>query len=110
SVRTRHHRHQTTHSPHSLSLHDALPIPPGATDSPTGATGSASGSGRRGNSTIGHRGLASNAAPAASSRHSCPAPVRSATITANRSEEHTSEIQSREKLVCRLLIGQRNSH
>src|SRR5690606_39460303 len=32
------------------------------------------------------------------------APAQSPPIAANRSEEHTSELQSREKLVCRLLL------
>src|SRR5690606_41057588 len=35
-----------------------------------------------------------------------PAPAPS---TAPRSEEHTSELQSREKLVCRLLLEKKNS-
>src|SRR5690606_42047241 len=41
-----------------------------------------------------------------------PRPVRSAiggkTVPLPRSEEHTSELQSREKLVCRLLLQKQN--
>src|SRR5690606_39822051 len=33
--------------------------------------------------------------------------ARSRTRLANRSEEHTSELQSRENLVCRLLLGKK---
>src|SRR5690606_13058935 len=35
--------------------------------------------------------------------------VRGALLVAPRSEEHTSELQSRENLVCRLLLAKRNS-
>src|SRR5690606_40579336 len=44
-------------------------------------------------------------APAAPSPTPRPAPTTSA---APRSEEHTSELQSREKLVCRLLLEKQN--
>src|SRR5690606_41660206 len=40
------------------------------------------------------------------SRHS--ATVWTSTRTATRSEEHTSELQSRENLVCRLLLEKKN--
>src|SRR5690606_40519267 len=32
------------------------------------------------------------------------------TLTTQRSEEHTSELQSRENLVCRLLLEKKNHH
>src|SRR5690606_40097860 len=34
--------------------------------------------------------------------------LKSTQMTAERSEEHTSELQSREKLVCRLMLANRN--
>src|SRR5436309_11877484 len=34
----------------------------------------------------------------------CPVAVSSVSVLAARSEDHTSELQSREKLVCRLLL------
>src|SRR3712207_7110990 len=68
---------------YTLSLHDALPI-----------------YGVRVSSTLGgqddHRKAASDATGAGGSRG--PAPRRT------RSEEHTSELQSRQYLVCRLLL------
>src|SRR3712207_8071466 len=35
------------------------------------------------------------------------APVMTATLPSSRSEEHTSELQSRQYLVCRLLLGKK---
>src|SRR3712207_7643360 len=78
---------------YTLSLHDALPI-------------SAPGWSRR----------CSSAAVASSSRSPSSVPNRTATTTGSccrmcwpvrstrRSEEHTSELQSRQYLVCRLLL------
>src|SRR5690606_5706216 len=40
---------------------------------------------------------------------SCICPPRSKTSTSVRSEEHTSELQSRENLVCRLLLEKKNN-
>src|SRR5690606_39570733 len=37
-------------------------------------------------------------------RHQDQAPSRPAKVSSRRSEEHTSELQSRENLVCRLLL------
>src|SRR3712207_8946341 len=37
-------------------------------------------------------------------------PVRCASASASRSEEHTSELQSRQYLVCRLLLEKESSH
>src|SRR2546430_12589518 len=38
------------------------------------------------------------------------APARSAVRRGNRSEEHTSELQSQSKLVCRLLVEKKITH
>src|SRR5437870_7466002 len=38
----------------------------------------------------------------------CPAPLRIPTSSPARSEEHTSELQSRGHLVCRLLLEKKN--
>src|SRR3712207_7511526 len=66
---------------YTLSLHDALPIgPPPARAAPSGPPAAA---GRW------RRGRASRRRP---------------TTAARRSEEHTSELQSRQYLVCRLLL------
>src|SRR2546428_13829852 len=66
---------------YTLSLHDALPI-----------------SGRCGSL----RGSSASARPGSAARrlsvHGC------ASISTSRSEEHTSELQSRSDLVCRLLL------
>src|SRR5690606_41459590 len=44
-----------------------------------------------------------------STQHSrCASPARA--IAASRSEEHTSELQSRENLVCRLLLEKKNNN
>src|SRR3712207_7635748 len=73
---------------YTLSLHDALPI------STTRPSTSAS---RNGRTTIsGSPTAESIAAPAASS------------TTISRSEEHTSELQSRQYLVCRLLLEKKH--
>src|SRR3712207_8267073 len=40
--------------------------------------------------------------------HSPPDPMPDASGTASRSEEHTSELQSRQYLVCRLLLEKKN--
>src|SRR5690606_32816017 len=42
------------------------------------------------------------------SRSSCSLLARSVSILSIRSEEHTSELQSRENLVCRLLLEKKN--
>src|SRR5690606_39587405 len=77
---------------YTLSLHDALPISatPTTASSSTGATSATP--------------RAATASPTA--RPSSTGPTRSACATSSRwrSEEHTSELQSRENLVCRLLL------
>src|SRR5439155_22476684 len=73
---------------YTLSLHDALPISPSASE--TGAAEAAASSAPR-------RGSASSSSRKASAAPGAPA-------IKNRSEEHTSELQSRGHLVCRLLL------
>src|SRR5258707_4082878 len=70
-----------------LSLHDALPI-----FSPTGCN-------------AGNTATRSTSTAARSSRAAPPA----ATPMAPRSEEHTSELQSRQYLVCRLLLEKKKT-
>src|SRR5690606_41726302 len=81
-----------------LSLHDALPIS-ARRSCPWSAT------------RTGVRSIASRAWSCTSSGGSgllgsrkSTSRTRSASSAARRSEEHTSELQSREKLVCRLLL------
>src|SRR3712207_8958618 len=74
---------------YTLSLHDALPISrrrPGSCATATRST--------------------SRSSPSWTCPASCRAPTRSSTASsaAARSEEHTSELQSRQYLVCRLLL------
>src|SRR2546422_2822472 len=77
---------------YTLSLHDALPI---STTPPTP------------NAVIPNSRYGPSAAPTppAHSRNFVPSPP-----TANRSEEHTSELQSRLHLVCRLLLEKKKKH
>src|SRR5690606_41183759 len=55
---------------------------------------------------VSRRGLApsKNPPPASALRQASAAPLRSCANRSQRSEEHTSELQSRENLVCRLLL------
>src|SRR3712207_7581174 len=71
---------------YTLSLHDALPISSGGLWTSSGTTGPTASS---------SSGMSSR--PGGASRR----PSRSWT---GRSEEHTSELQSRQYLVCRLLL------
>src|SRR3712207_7235497 len=76
---------------YTLSLHDALPISPAASRA----------AGRRRTA----RGASvPGAAGAPGRRSSCKVPLACAPRSALRSEEHTSELQSRQYLVCRLLL------
>src|SRR5436309_5021128 len=70
-----------------LSLHDALPISAGREDMRSPFAGSRAPRPR-----------------SSAARASCATPARSPTRRSSRSEEHTSELQSRENLVCRLLL------
>src|SRR5690606_41996840 len=80
---------------HTLSLHDALPIwnGPAAPSAPTPATTPSPG-----------RWVSTTASSCAIS--SCFEVDRASHQP--RSEEHTSELQSRENLVCRLLLEKKN--
>src|SRR2546429_5780494 len=81
---------------YTLSLHDALPICPGRACHPSHPP-----PGRR-------RRRARSLGPSeASSRTRCrPRPC----CACARSEEHTSELQSRLHLVCRLLLEKKNNY
>src|SRR5258707_15884576 len=73
---------------YTLSLHDALPISPSPKRS--------SSCGRSSPSSV-------FIVPTSRKRASC------SIDTASRSEEHTSELQSRQYLVCRLLLEKKNT-
>src|SRR5699024_12570508 len=89
-----------TPSPYTLSLHDALPIwlTSSALPFPTQKTGSGFGRFCKTRSTV-----SAPAVLASSSSSSSDSSLSMPTSTA-RSEEHTSELQSRFDLVCRLLL------
>src|SRR5438874_12288507 len=74
---------------YTLSLRDALPI-----------------SSRCGWSPCGNTTKTPSSGPSSRPRRSSPGAARStcSTIAVPRSEEHTSELQSRRDLVCRLLL------
>src|SRR2546429_1256434 len=76
---------------YTLSLHDALPISSSRSARRAGRTSSARASRPRTSR--------SGAAPSSSGTRSTPS---------RRSEEHTSELQSRLHLVCRLLLEKKN--
>src|SRR5690606_41923114 len=90
---------------YTLSLHDALPILGSSATSRRTSPKSArsettySGSRRR---SLTLKARSSDCSPQQSKRLP-PATCRSST-SSSRSEEHTSELQSRENLVCRLLL------
>src|SRR5690606_40838940 len=93
--------HPAPPEPSTLSLHDALPIwdrrrspprPASAVRAPATCGGAARR--RAARASAGWRGPAP--APACDRRRGCSHRARS--------EEHTSELQSRENLVCRLLL------
>src|SRR5690606_42098668 len=92
------HEPATTET-HTLSLQDALPISPASAS--TAMTSSQASPSRAWPST--------RRAPATARARSRRRPTGSArTPPATRSEEHTSELQSRENLVYRLLLEQKN--
>src|SRR3712207_7253312 len=85
---------------YTLSLHDALPISSGASSR---ARTSSSRPRRRSPSAVG------------GGRMPCTSPHRRSTRSCSprasrRSEEHTSELQSRQYLVCRLLLEKKNQN
>src|SRR2546422_11703863 len=75
---------------YTLSLHDALPI---STDSPAAMRSARS-----------WRGSSRRASRPRRSSTACTTGASRASATGARSEEHTSELQSRLHLVCRLLL------
>src|SRR3712207_8041714 len=80
---------------YTLSLHDALPISARrAAKSPPSLSASAT----------------TTAARAGQRRRSSAAAARPGASGSVRSEEHTSELQSRQYLVCRLLLEKNNIH
>src|SRR3712207_8741443 len=80
---------------YTLSLHDALPISRPATET----------------EISGETPLASDACSGRFGRRSSPANASSnSAVAVCRSEEHTSELQSRQYLVCRLLLEKKNLH
>src|SRR3712207_7859307 len=94
----------TTTQIYTLSLHDALPISgrPGsatttAVSRPRAATAAAK---SRGGSVSSRRILGRRVGPDSARVPQC---------TGTRSEEHTSELQSRQYLVCRLLLETKKS-
>src|SRR5207253_10809437 len=97
------HTAPATPAPHTLSLHDALPIC-ARTRSRMAIKPVPSSPFLR---------LGARPTPSSStSRRSSPSIAVSATRTwrAPRSEEHTSELQSRGHLVCRLLLEKKKKH
>src|SRR3712207_6977773 len=77
---------------YTLSLHDALPISPHEGTDPAGDAAPGPGS------PVASGGHAAGRRVRRPPRRGCPAG------RARRSEEHTSELQSRQYLVCRLLL------
>src|SRR5690606_41369111 len=100
-----------THTPpphlYTLSLHDALPIFNRYTSASTrtlpGSTSRVRSRGRSHAESAGisHTATTSDASSDSTTVNAIPATRRAAMP---RSEEHTSELQSRENLVCRLLL------
>src|SRR5439155_7878478 len=92
---------------HPLSLHDALPISRspihGSASSRAGSRFSPSPRCPHAAPTTPRRKSRSRCATDASSRKRRPCPAETPR-TPSRSEEHTSELQSRGHLVCRLLL------
>src|SRR3712207_7713608 len=78
---------------YTLTLHDALPV---CQRRPSSSAGSAS-------------PVASSMARTALTGSGLPGSSTSTVASASRSEEHTSELQSRQYLVCRLLLAKKNS-
>src|SRR5690606_40165855 len=90
---------------YTLSLHDALPISSGCGQAEEKASAG----------VCGCAGLSPDLAPVQfddAARYRQPCPCAFDLVLAcpfGRSEEHTSELQSRENLVCRLLLEKKNS-
>src|SRR5690606_41628876 len=103
-------QHTAPPETYALSLHDALPISAVRLGRPASFRVPARGGGGRGvGAARGRRhpgalpaAVAAGTHRAAEARHA-RSPAATAAGRAPRSEEHTSELQSRENLVCRLL-------
>src|SRR5690606_41762159 len=90
---------------YTLSLHDALPICARHSGRRRGRTGSNAGTGPGRPLPVGRVGGAGPAAAGEAPARQFRFPQRAeAENSGSRSEEHTSELQSRENLVCRLLL------
>src|SRR5690606_41424727 len=87
---------------YTLSLHDALPIFLRSTN-----LGPSTSSGTGHTPTHQHPNTPTHQNQHISSSQAAPFP-RLSTHMNTRSEEHTSELQSRENLVCRLLLEKKN--
>src|SRR5204863_1929173 len=88
---------------YTLSLHDALPIstaPPGPGTPPPSAPGTGATTARLAR----WHPLPNRAPPWSCRRRRAAPPPTARRWCATRSEEHTSELQSRRDLVCRLLL------
>src|SRR3712207_8720625 len=86
---------------YTLSLHDALPIWPAPCQRPPAARGAPAGAAAaRGDRA---RWVLGGGAALRGERQRDPQ------VGAARSEEHTSELQSRQYLVCRLLLEKKNN-
>src|SRR3712207_7117663 len=85
---------------YTLSLHDALPISQAVLPRREGAAGAAP---RHGAEVHARRGQAER--PRRRRAHGA-----SPLLLRDRSEEHTSELQSRQYLVCRLLLEKKNTN
>src|SRR5690606_39849253 len=94
---------------YTLSLHDALPISP-ASPVASGPVASGSDTSPRPGATSAPTCTVSPVAPVSPVASPCSrAGVSPAAMSLRpRSEEHTSELQSRENLVCRLLLEKKN--
>src|SRR5690349_21873503 len=88
---------------YTLSLHDALPIFSGGSAGRVPGGGGDRGRAAGGGDLPGHRPPARRLL-----RVSVPGAETRSSRRAGRSEEHTSELQSRRDLVCRLLLEKKN--
>src|SRR5690606_42128489 len=93
--------------PYTLSLHDALPICTGSHPDTRGAKCSGRTRGSESQARPAPAGAArSPGRPDAEDPSACTCRCRP---SGTRSEEHTSELQSRENLVCRLLLEKKKT-
>src|SRR5207253_7353880 len=93
--------------PPSLSLHDALPISIAVGEALDRALGDRRGIARYGSAVVPMDDALARAAVDLGGRRGRRPPARAR--RPSRSEEHTSELQSRGHLVCRLLLEKKNT-